>query len=161
MSDSPPPPPPHLGLARLSTLVALRRKKVSPHAHQLFWDLRDFRGWRRSEKKPQCCAPPFFIILDPPLYIMTIIVTILSPNPTVLFCLLQAIYTDFGFNLEWGITSSLTVVLNSTFSGVMCGLAGDYNGDPNDDTRTSTGTVVRNLLYQYSLLIHSPTESGS
>ena len=41
------PPPPRLGLARLSTLVALRKKKCRsppPTAHQLFWD---FRGWRR------------------------------------------------------------------------------------------------------------------
>ena len=39
--DSPPPPPP-------------------PPAHQLFWDLRDFRGWRRSEKNSVLCPPPPF-----------------------------------------------------------------------------------------------------
>ena len=43
-------------LARLSTLVALRKKSVGvPPAHQLFWDLRNFRCWRRSEK---CVVPP-------------------------------------------------------------------------------------------------------
>ena len=37
-------------------------------AYQLFWDLREFRGWRRSEKNRVCCAPPPFLkFLDPPL----------------------------------------------------------------------------------------------
>ena len=29
-----------------------------PPAYQLFWDLREFRDWQRSEKKTVCCAPP-------------------------------------------------------------------------------------------------------
>ena len=51
----PPPPPAHaracacLGLARLSALVAVQKKSVGAPAHQLFWDLRDFLGWRRCE----------------------------------------------------------------------------------------------------------------
>ena len=55
-----PPPPPRLGLARLSTLVALREeKKVSEFPPPR-------SGWRRSKKK-QCVVPPFKKILDPPL----------------------------------------------------------------------------------------------
>ena len=72
MCRSPPPPPcssAFLGLARLSRLAAVRKKcrslppppPPSP-AHQLFWDLRDFRGWRRSEKKCRRPPPPLFLI---------------------------------------------------------------------------------------------------
>ena len=41
----PPPPPP-------------AKKADERGAHQLSWDLRDFRGWRRSEK---CVVPPLFL----------------------------------------------------------------------------------------------------
>ena len=60
----PPPPPPDVDGAP--------KKKVSesppPPAYQLFWDLREFRGWRRSEKKTVCSLPPPFLkFLDPPV----------------------------------------------------------------------------------------------
>ena len=60
------PPPPRAPFGTCATLDAggAPKKKVSesppPPAHQLFWDLRDFRGWRRSEKKKKCVVPPFF-----------------------------------------------------------------------------------------------------
>ena len=58
----PPPPPPDVDGAP--------KKKVSespPPAYQLFWDLREFRGWRRSEKNSMLC-PPFLKFLDPPVH---------------------------------------------------------------------------------------------
>ncbi|XP_071482117.1 uncharacterized protein [Diadema antillarum] len=63
---------------------------------------------------------------------------------------LIAIVTDFGVQLQWGVTSSLTMVLNSTFSELMCGLVGDYDGDPNDDTRSSTGVVASVMQFTTS-----------
>ena len=68
------PPPPRLGLARLSTLVALRKKGRNPpppppRLSELFLGLaRLSRLARRSKKLTVFCAPPPFIkILDPPL----------------------------------------------------------------------------------------------
>ena len=64
MCRIPTPPPPRLGKV-CATLDAggdpkkKCRPPPPPPAHQLFWDLRDFRGWQRSEKKTVCCAPPF------------------------------------------------------------------------------------------------------
>ena len=70
----PPPPPPRLGLARLSTLVALRKKKCrSPPPLISFFGTCatfDFWGWRRSEKKQSVLCPPFCKILDPPLVVI-------------------------------------------------------------------------------------------
>ena len=74
MSDS--PPPPNVGLARLSTLVALRKKSVGvppppppPRYHSAFLGLARLSrlAARRSEKNSVLCPPPFFFILDPPL----------------------------------------------------------------------------------------------
>ena len=64
MCRIPPPPPPFGTCATLDAGGAPKKKSVGvppppppPPAHQLFWDLRDFRGWRRSEKS-QCVVPP-------------------------------------------------------------------------------------------------------
>ena len=63
----PPPPPPPLSsfFGTCATLDAGGAPKKSvgvppPPAHQLFWDLRDFRGWRRSGKKTPSVVPPLF-----------------------------------------------------------------------------------------------------
>ena len=59
----PPPPPPDVDGAPEKKSVGV------PPLISLFWDLREFRGWR-SEKNTMLC-PPFLKFLDPPL---------LSPN---------------------------------------------------------------------------------
>ena len=61
-------PPSHLGLARLSTLVALRKKKDSPPPpppSSAFLGLARLSRLAAVRKKTVCCAPPFFSWIRP------------------------------------------------------------------------------------------------
>ena len=77
VSELPPPP-----LARPSTLVAAPKKKCRSHPPPpppppplicFFGDLCNLRCWRpRRSEKYVVPPPPFFQILDPPLYFVSI-----------------------------------------------------------------------------------------
>ena len=65
------PPPPFGTCATFDAGGAPKKGRSTPpppRLSELFWDLRDFRDWRRSKKQTVFCAPPpFNKILDPPL----------------------------------------------------------------------------------------------
>nr|XP_006122266.3 IgGFc-binding protein-like [Pelodiscus sinensis] len=52
------------------------------------------------------------------------------------------IQTDFSLRVSYDWGSSLVVKLSSSFSESVCGLCGNYNGDPRDDFTTPTGALA-------------------
>uniref|UniRef100_K7FKH3 Fc fragment of IgG binding protein n=1 Tax=Pelodiscus sinensis TaxID=13735 RepID=K7FKH3_PELSI len=52
------------------------------------------------------------------------------------------IQTDFSLRVSYDWGSSLVVKLSSSFSENVCGLCGNYNGDPGDDFTTSAGVLA-------------------
>ncbi|XP_054854868.1 IgGFc-binding protein-like [Eublepharis macularius] len=52
------------------------------------------------------------------------------------------IETDFGLNLYYDWNYYLVVKATAAFQGHVCGLCGNYNGDPNDDFVTSSGGLA-------------------
>ncbi|MBN3272390.1 FCGBP protein, partial [Polyodon spathula] len=49
------------------------------------------------------------------------------------------VQTDFGLRLTFDWSSSVTVTVPSEYSGSLCGLCGNYNGDPADDLMGKNG----------------------
>ncbi|XP_077193122.1 IgGFc-binding protein-like isoform X2 [Paroedura picta] len=52
------------------------------------------------------------------------------------------IETDFGLNLYYDWSYYLMVKATAAFQGQLCGLCGNYNGDPNDDFVMSSGGLT-------------------
>ncbi|XP_066494912.1 IgGFc-binding protein-like [Tiliqua scincoides] len=50
--------------------------------------------------------------------------------------------TDFALKVAYDWSSYLVVTVPSIFSGSLCGLCGDYNGDPANDFRTPDGSLA-------------------
>ncbi|GAA6219039.1 IgGFc-binding protein-like [Lates japonicus] len=50
------------------------------------------------------------------------------------------IETDFGLTVRYDWEHYLVVTLSSTYAGKTCGLCGNFNGNPNDDFTTPSGT---------------------
>ncbi|XP_072011212.1 IgGFc-binding protein-like [Engystomops pustulosus] len=54
--------------------------------------------------------------------------------------------TDFALKVYYDWNSVLKVSISSIFSQKVCGLCGNYNGNPSDDLMTPTGTLAPNLV---------------
>ncbi|XP_069598457.1 IgGFc-binding protein-like [Ranitomeya imitator] len=54
--------------------------------------------------------------------------------------------TDFTLRVYYDWNSILKVYISSSFFGSVCGLCGNYNGNPSDDQMTPTGTQAPNLV---------------
>lgn len=52
------------------------------------------------------------------------------------------IETDFGLSVRYDWDNSLVVSISDTYRGITCGLCGNFNGNPNDDFITSSGSQV-------------------
>ncbi|XP_013926894.1 PREDICTED: IgGFc-binding protein-like, partial [Thamnophis sirtalis] len=52
------------------------------------------------------------------------------------------IETDFALRVSYDWNSNFAVNISSSFFENVCGLCGDYNGKPEDDFRTSTGSLA-------------------
>uniref|UniRef100_A0A8C1T758 Zonadhesin, like n=1 Tax=Cyprinus carpio TaxID=7962 RepID=A0A8C1T758_CYPCA len=50
--------------------------------------------------------------------------------------------TDFGLRVRFDGNHHADVTLPSSYSGLLCGLCGNYNGNPNDDNIKSDGTLT-------------------
>nr|XP_017214054.1 uncharacterized protein si:ch211-39f2.3 isoform X2 [Danio rerio] len=57
----------------------------------------------------------------------------------------QYIYvsTDFGFVVSYGGSWTLNIIIPAEYSGVTCGLCGNFNGQSSDDFMTPSGDLVR------------------
>ncbi|TRY83024.1 hypothetical protein DNTS_007642 [Danionella cerebrum] len=57
----------------------------------------------------------------------------------------QYIYvsTDFGFGVSYGGSWTLNIIVPTEYSGVTCGLCGNFNGERIDDFMTPSGELVR------------------
>ncbi|KAL8220177.1 UNVERIFIED_CONTAM: hypothetical protein K2H54_040043, partial [Gekko kuhli] len=56
------------------------------------------------------------------------------------------IQTDFGLSVSYGWASYVSVSIPESYSGSLCGLGGDFNGDRDNDFRTPDGSVVRDAV---------------
>ncbi|KAG8570025.1 hypothetical protein GDO81_014652 [Engystomops pustulosus] len=56
------------------------------------------------------------------------------------------IETDFTLKVYYDWNSFLKVFISSSFFQSVCGLCGNYNGNPSDDLMTPTGTLAPNLV---------------
>lgn len=56
------------------------------------------------------------------------------------------IQTDFGLSVSCGRASYVSVSIPETYSGSLCGLGGDFNGDRDNDFRTPNGSVVQDAV---------------
>ncbi|XP_061453706.1 IgGFc-binding protein-like [Rhineura floridana] len=56
------------------------------------------------------------------------------------------IQTDFGLSLSYDWSYYVSVSVPDTYSGSLCGLGGDFNGNHHDDFRTPNGSVVQNAF---------------
>ncbi|XP_048026223.1 LOW QUALITY PROTEIN: alpha-tectorin-like [Megalobrama amblycephala] len=56
----------------------------------------------------------------------------------------QFIYvsTNFGFSVSYGGSSEVNIVVPAEYSGVMCGICGNFNGHPEDDFLTPSGALA-------------------
>nr|XP_056702382.1 IgGFc-binding protein-like [Euleptes europaea] len=54
--------------------------------------------------------------------------------------------TDFGLTLYYDWNYYLVVKATASFRGHVCGLCGNYNGDPNDDSVTSSGGLATDAI---------------
>lgn len=52
--------------------------------------------------------------------------------------------TDFQLRVSYDWSQHLRVTITSAYYNGVCGLCGNYNGDPGDDFKTPDGTVVAN-----------------
>ncbi|XP_054860582.1 alpha-tectorin-like [Amphiprion ocellaris] len=50
--------------------------------------------------------------------------------------------SDFGLSVSYDGWSTVVVSLPSSYSGQMCGLCGNFNGNPNDEFQSPNGTTV-------------------
>uniref|UniRef100_A0A3Q1J492 VWFD domain-containing protein n=1 Tax=Anabas testudineus TaxID=64144 RepID=A0A3Q1J492_ANATE len=55
---------------------------------------------------------------------------------------LTVVNTDFGLSVTYDGWSTVSISVPSTYSGKICGLCGNFNGNPNDDFHTPTGQIV-------------------
>ncbi|MBN3317980.1 FCGBP protein, partial [Atractosteus spatula] len=56
--------------------------------------------------------------------------------------LAATVETDFGFILTYDWNNHVTLAVNRTYSGFLCGLCGNYNDNPADDLATSSGQLT-------------------
>uniref|UniRef100_A0A8C4T5G8 IgGFc-binding protein-like n=1 Tax=Erpetoichthys calabaricus TaxID=27687 RepID=A0A8C4T5G8_ERPCA len=54
--------------------------------------------------------------------------------------------TDFGLKVHYDWDHYLVITLSSTYKGKVCGLCGNFNGNPNDDFTTPSGTLAPNAI---------------
>ncbi|KAF7242289.1 IgGFc-binding protein [Varanus komodoensis] len=54
------------------------------------------------------------------------------------------IKTDFGFSFSYDWSYYVSISLPESYSGSLCGLGGDFNGNRQDDFRTPNGVLVQN-----------------
>ncbi|XP_061111392.1 IgGFc-binding protein-like [Conger conger] len=57
---------------------------------------------------------------------------------------LAVLETHFGLTVTYDWKSSVRVTVPSTYHGAICGLCGNYNGDPTDDLRLPGGAQAKN-----------------
>nr|XP_055061323.1 alpha-tectorin-like [Misgurnus anguillicaudatus] len=50
--------------------------------------------------------------------------------------------TNFGFSVTYGGSWAVNIIIPSNYSGVTCGLCGNFNGNSNDDFLTPSGVLV-------------------
>uniref|UniRef100_A0A8C1I2T9 Alpha-tectorin n=1 Tax=Cyprinus carpio carpio TaxID=630221 RepID=A0A8C1I2T9_CYPCA len=50
--------------------------------------------------------------------------------------------TDFGFSVNYGGSWTVNIIVPANYSGVTCGLCGNFNGQRNDDFMTPSGALV-------------------
>lgn len=55
-------------------------------------------------------------------------------------CSHSVIQTDFGLTISYDWEQKLVITLTKNFAGKIYGLSGNFNGNPNDDFTTPTGT---------------------
>nr|XP_054760001.1 kielin/chordin-like protein [Lytechinus pictus] len=55
--------------------------------------------------------------------------------------LMIVVHTNIGISLSWDGAHFAEVVADGIWEGQLCGLCGDYNGNPDDDFRASNGTL--------------------
>lgn len=56
------------------------------------------------------------------------------------------IETDFSLKVYYDWNSNLKVYISSSFFGSVCGLCGNYNGNPSDDLTTPGGVKAANIV---------------
>uniref|UniRef100_A0ACB8FS17 Uncharacterized protein n=1 Tax=Sphaerodactylus townsendi TaxID=933632 RepID=A0ACB8FS17_9SAUR len=56
------------------------------------------------------------------------------------------IQTDFGLSVSYGWASYVSVSIPESYSGSLCGLGGDFNGDGEDDFKSPNGSVVQDAV---------------
>ncbi|MBN3312334.1 FCGBP protein, partial [Atractosteus spatula] len=56
------------------------------------------------------------------------------------------IETDFGLNVQYDWEHSLVVIAPGHYAGSLCGLCGNFNGDPDDDFATPSGSQVSSAV---------------
>ncbi|XP_075764385.1 IgGFc-binding protein-like [Pelodiscus sinensis] len=54
----------------------------------------------------------------------------------------SVVQTDFGLSVSYDWFDSVSVSVSEAYSGFLCGLGGDFNGNWSDDFRTPNGSVV-------------------
>uniref|UniRef100_A0A452GM97 Uncharacterized protein n=1 Tax=Gopherus agassizii TaxID=38772 RepID=A0A452GM97_9SAUR len=56
------------------------------------------------------------------------------------------VQTDFGLSVSYDWSHSVSVSVSEIYSGSLCGLGGDFNGNRSDDFRTPNGSVVHDAV---------------
>ncbi|XP_068180237.1 IgGFc-binding protein [Antennarius striatus] len=56
------------------------------------------------------------------------------------------IETEFGLTVRYDWEHSLVVTLSGSYAGKTCGLCGNFNGNPNDDFTTPSGTLASGVV---------------
>lgn len=52
------------------------------------------------------------------------------------------VQTDFGLSVSYDWSHDVTMSIPEAYARALCGLGGDFDGDPSNDFRTPTGTLV-------------------
>ncbi|XP_075763601.1 IgGFc-binding protein-like [Pelodiscus sinensis] len=56
------------------------------------------------------------------------------------------VQTEFGLSVSYDWSHYVTITIPETYSGLLCGLGGDFNGNQSDDFRMPNGSVAPNLV---------------
>ncbi|XP_067399060.1 IgGFc-binding protein-like [Emydura macquarii macquarii] len=56
------------------------------------------------------------------------------------------VQTEFGLSVSYDWSHYVTIAIPETYSGLLCGLGGDFNGNRSDDFRMPNGTVAPTLV---------------
>uniref|UniRef100_A0A8C8RVE9 Alpha-tectorin n=1 Tax=Pelusios castaneus TaxID=367368 RepID=A0A8C8RVE9_9SAUR len=56
------------------------------------------------------------------------------------------VQTEFGLSLSYDWSHSVMITIPETYSGLLCGLGGDFNGNQSDDFRMPNGSVAPDLV---------------